>query len=718
MRKRIPALLILIISLVSFAVYFSALSNAFVYDDTGQVLENRWIRDVKYLPDIFSKSVWSFQGETVISNYYRPLMHLIFMFNYYVFGLRPWGFHLVNILFHAGASILVFVIASRLLRASSNPSQLKEKGFVGSLLSPPFIGAVLFATHPIHTEAVAWVSGAPELSYTFFSLLSLYLYMRYEEGTKGMYPLSVVSFSVAAFCKEPALTLPVILMAYDSIFGKKGKGYLPFIKRYVPYLLVAGVYLGLRYHALGGFSPQEPHIVLSAYGYIINVFPLFLQYLGNLLLPLNLNAFHVLHPISSIFETIGLVSLAATAAFVGVTFIAFKKKSKVCFALLVIALPLLPSLYIPAVGENVFAERYLYLPSFGFVLLIALALSWAKTIKPKVTSGLVIISLSVAVVYSVGTVSRNAVWRDDLTLFTDTVRKSPDAALPHNNRGNAYLDQNRLDEAVIEFITALKLKPDDAKAHNNLGNAYVKRNRVDEAVNEFITALKLNPDNAEARYNLGTAYLEQNRGDEAVNEFITALKLKPDDAKAHNNLGNAYLKQNRVDEAVNEFITTLKLEPDYAEARYNLGTAYLEQNRVDEAVNEFVTTLKLKPDYAEAHHNLGTAYVKQNRVDEAVNEFITTLKLKPDYAEAHHNLGTLYLKQNRLDEAVNEFITTLKLRPDYAEAHNNLGIAYGKQNRVDEAVNEFIATLKLKPDYAKARYNLQICYQRMKMVKR
>ena len=640
-RKIIPFLIFLIL-LVSFAVYFNTLFNGFVYDDIGQVLENHWIKDVKYLPDIFSKSVSSFRGETVISNYYRPLMHLIFMLNYYIFGLRPWGFHLMNILCHAGASILVFVIASRLLRASSNSFQIKEEGFVGSLLSLPFVGALLFATHPVHTEAVAWVAGIPDLSYTFFSLLSLYLYMRSDEGTKGMYPLSVLSFSIATLCKEPALMLPVILMAYDYIFGKKAKEYLLFIKRYIPYLLVAGVYLGLRYHALGGFSPRGSHIRLTAYGYIINVFPLFIQYLENLLLPLNLNAFHVLHPISSMFETMGVVSLTVTVAFVLVTCIAFKKKSKVCFSLLVIALPLLPSLYIPAVGENVFAERYLYLPSFGFILLIAFALSWAKDVKPACASVLVIVTLAVVVVYSAGTVTRNDVWRDDLTLFTDTVRNSPDAQIPHNNLGTAYANQNRLNEAVNEFITALKLKPDYADARNNLGHAYLIQNRLNEAINEFITVLKLKPDYADAHNNLGRAYLNQNRLNEAVNEFITALKLKPDHANARNNLGHAYLIQNRLNEAVNEFITALKLMPDYADAHNNLGTAYVKQNRLDEAINEFITVLKLKPDYADAHNNLGIAYVKQNRLDEAVNEFSTALKLKPDYAQARRNLEISY----------------------------------------------------------------------------
>src|SRR4030067_1293934 len=115
-------LFIIIILITSFAVYFNALSNDFVYDDKSQVLENHWIKDIKFIPEIFSENVWSFTKESVISNYYRPLMHLIYMLNYYIFGLKPWGFHLVNILFHAGVSVLVFIIGLNLIRESQHPA--------------------------------------------------------------------------------------------------------------------------------------------------------------------------------------------------------------------------------------------------------------------------------------------------------------------------------------------------------------------------------------------------------------------------------------------------------------------------------------------------------------------------------------------------------------------------------------------------------------------
>ncbi|MGD0884091.1 MAG: tetratricopeptide repeat protein [Thermodesulfovibrionales bacterium] len=533
MRKRIPALLILIIFLVSFAVYFNALSNDFVFDDSVQVLENDWIKDVKYIPDIFSNSVWGFQGETRISNYYRPFMHLIFMFNYYVFGLRPWGFHLVNILFHCGVSVLVFLIIQRLLTGHNSS--------VSSVyLSPPFIAAMLFAVHPIHTEAVTWISGLPDVSFPFFYLLSFYLYVSFRDGAKRGYILSVLSFSAAAFSKEPALTLPIMLIAYDYLLKNSDETFLKAIKRYIPYVVVSGSYLLMRYYALGSFAPTEFHTNLGPYESIINVFPLFKEYLTSLLWPLNLNLWHSFHPISSLFEAMGIMSVAVTVIFFVVAIAAYRKNKIVFFSFLLFVVPLLPAFYIKGIGGKPFAERYLYLTSVGYVLLSAVFLSWATEKLPQAVRGMTIVFTVIAGLYTVGTVDRNNVWKNDYTLWSDTVRKAPDEAWPHYNLGTAYAKRTRLDEAANEFIAALKLDPDFADAHNNLGYAYANQNRLDEAVNEYITALRLRPDYADAHYNLGNAYLNQNRCDEAVNEYITALRLRPDYVTARFNLEICY----------------------------------------------------------------------------------------------------------------------------------------------------------------------------------
>ncbi len=555
---------ILILLLISCAVYFNALSGNFVFDDKYQIVGNPWITDMSNIPTIFSKGVWSFQPGVVISNYYRPLMHLVYMITYHLFGLKPWGFHLVNILFHCGVSVLVFLVIRRLLpehRASVSPAYL----------SPPFIAAALFASHPIHTEAVAWIAGLPDVAFTFFYLLSFYLYVRSKAILSGRYLFSVVCFAVAAFFKEPALTLPVILLAYDYVFREQRTRFQDYVKRHVPYLIIGAGYLALRVHALGEFAPQRRHVTLSAYQYAINVFPLFIQYLEKLLVPLNLKAIYVFHPIASLFELKGVLSLMVTVVFVVLFNIVLKKNRVAFLGLLFVTVPLLPVLYIPASGEHPFAERYLYLPSVGYVLLLAIFLSWAKERLPRAVGSITIVFIIIGALYTVGTITRNNVWQDNFNFWSDTVKKSPDSEMAHDELGIECASQGRLDRAIAEFQTALRLKPDYITAHFNLGVAYASQGQLDRAIAEYQTALRLNPDYAEAHDGLGDAYASQGLLNRAMEEFQTALRLKPDYAEAHYNLGDAYASQGRLDRAIAEYQTALRLKPDFYEARRRLN---------------------------------------------------------------------------------------------------------------------------------------------------
>ena len=485
---------ILILLIISFAVYCNALSGDFVYDDALQIVNNPWIRSIKNIPTIFSRSVWSFQGLS-ISNYYRPMMHIVYMLNYHLFGLKPWGFHLVNILFHCGASVLVFLIIRRFL--------IERQGTYSSVyLSPPFISAILFASHPIHTEAVSWIAGLPDVAFTFFYLLSLYLYILFREGAKGVYLLSVLSFSLATLFKEPALTLPVMLMAYDYLVKKPDKTILSGIKRYIPYAAVSGVYLLLRYDALRSFAPSESYSYLSTYQLIINVLPLFREYLTDLLWPFDLNVWHTFHPISSLFGTNGIISmLVAVLFFIGAT-AAYRKNRVILFSLLLVVVPLLPAFYIRAISGKPFAERYLYLPSVGFVLLLAVFLSWARENLPRAVRGITLVFIVMGAVYAFATITRNNVWKDDFSLWSDAVKKSPDSVMVHYNLGVEYVSQKQLDRAISEFQTVLRMNPDNADARNNLGLAYAHQGQLDRAIEEFQTVLRLNPDDYGARQRL------------------------------------------------------------------------------------------------------------------------------------------------------------------------------------------------------------------------
>ena len=697
---------IALIAAISFAVYFNALFNGFVYDDSQQVLLNPWIRDLRNLPEIFAKSVWSFMekvgADAVTSNYYRPLMHVTYMADFYLFGLRPWGFHLVNILFHMGNSVLVFLLISRLLDARPKKEgkgqgaesikqvtgdelsaiSKKNQSFTPSppsfltthcsLFSPhasrfafhdsrssALIGALLFATHPIHTEAVTWIAALPEVAYTFFYLLSFYFYMRYREEqsakssvqsssggllrslcpmTYAFYALSLASFSVSVLFKEPALTLPILLIAYDHALRNDRMTLTSGIRRYSAFFIAAGIYLLLRFSALGGFAPEKRFLNLSGYEYVLNMFPLFAGYLWKVLLPINLTAFHVFHPLTSIGQAKSILSLSASAAFMAGLLIAMKKDGRVFLGFLFFAVPLLPVLYIPALGENTFTERYLYLPSAGFVLLIALCLLWLQRKVPQFFGPALCIVIALAAFYSFQTMARNAIWKTEIVLFADTVKKSPDAPLMRNNYGSALDSNGQLDEAIEQFQAALKLRPDYWEAQMNLGIAYGKKGRLDKAVEHLDTALRLNPRSASVRANLGNAYALMGYTDMAIEQFLATLQLDPGLFEAHVNLASSYNKKGLLDKEIEEYEAAIQLRPDFEEGHYLLGRAYANAGRLDNAIERLRYATGLSPDNASYHNTLGVFYAQKGLFDEAVGQFEEAVRLAPDNPSYRQNL--------------------------------------------------------------------------------
>lgn len=698
----------IVISLGAFAVYLNTLFNGFVYDDAAQVLKNPWITDVKYIPEIFSSSAWGFQGPTT-SNYYRPMMHVIYMVNYGLLGLTPWVFHLTNIIFHAGVSLMVFLITSRFFKEFLPEAKTYSH-------APSLIAAGLFAVHPVHTEAVAWIAGLPEVSFTFFYLSSFYLYVRSGPDSKSGYPLSLVLFFLAVLCKETALTLPIILIAYDYVFREK-RDFLGYLKRYIPYGILGGIYFVMRVHALGGMAPAKRYAMLSIYQYCFNIFPLFSQHLETLVLPVSLNAFHVFHPILSLFGVKGILTFIIAAAFAVLTLVAFRKNKLVFLGLFLVVVPLLPVLYIAGLGENTFAERYLYLPSVGFVMLLSLCFSWVKVNFPKWATRLAVIFVAISVFYSTGTICRNAVWKDDYTLFTDTVRKSPDGAIPRGILAHALIDKGQIDEGLRQMGIELGLAQNsDQKSvtHYNIGAVYFKEGLIEKAVEHFQMGLKLAPDDIYLHANLGLAYKKMGLLDKALEEYEAALRVRPDYAEARNNLGLIFLKKGMIDRAIEQYRFALTYYKNDAAAHYNLAMAYDEKGLTDNAVDEYQTALRLRPGFIEAHNNLGGVYRKKGMADKAIEQYRIVVRLDPGFVKAYLNMGSSYWDLGMKDKAVDCFRDAVNIRPENANAHFYLGIAYKGKGLMDQAIKQLETAARMDPSNAAFKTELANAYRSRK----
>ncbi|MBI5694847.1 MAG: tetratricopeptide repeat protein [Nitrospirae bacterium] len=508
------------ILLVCAAAFGNTLWCGFVSDDYEQVVKNPWLRDFGHLREIFTTNAWAMEGKLL--NFYRPLMHVFYLLTFQVFGLAPWGFHLVNLLFHAGVSVLVFLVTARLL-------DVHRPGRAHTL--PALAAAVLFAVHPIHTESVAWIGDITDLSYSLFYLTAFYLYVSYtgrDRQGAGLLAASALSFFAAALCKETALTLPLIILAYDVL---SPRGLNPITRRtlytYIPFAAAVAIYFALRFNALGGVTPVRYYEGLGAYGYMLNVIELFGRYVTKLLLPVNLNAYYVFHPVHSITEPVVLVSIAILSALVAFA-VMHRRDRPMLLGLAFFVLPLLPAFYIYGIGVSVFAERYLYLPVFGAVLILAAALDRLIDRPAQFRAALALLC-AVAAVYTVMSVDRNRVWVDNKTLWTDAVAKAPDAAIPHYNLGLIYTEEGRHDKAVEHLKAAVAARPDYVEAHTNLAAAYAMSGMLDDAIREGRAALALDPTHYKAWYNLGMDLTDKGEHAEAANAFMKAAEFGPDD---------------------------------------------------------------------------------------------------------------------------------------------------------------------------------------------
>jgi hypothetical protein len=550
-------------------VYANALWNSFVFDDVQLVKENDAIRSIGSLPEILTGNLWGVLGRA--SNYYRPLPPLLYMVTYALFGLAPWAFHLLNIVLHAGASVLVFLIASRWPRGAGRDADT---------LVPALLAALVFAVHPLHTEAVTWIAGIMDVSCTFFALLSFYCAIRAPDAPllAGSRMLSLVAFFLATLCKEPALLLPALIFAWDYRSpGPASRSLAVAARRSLPYLAVAGLYLAMRALALRGLAPltrEETGVGVTQT--LINVPPLFALYLAKLLLPLRQNVLYHVPPVASLGEPRALFGLLVVIAFAAAAWWAWRRRDPLLVALAFLALPLAPALYLPGLTQkpvNAFAERYAYLASVGLVLLVAAGLRWASRYR-RTYAGAVGGVAVVIVIFAVLTVQRNTVWRDSLTLWSDSVGKSPRSAFAHENLGYALYYAGRPDEGARELRTALALDPGIPRRIVSNGIAYSRKGLFKKAILEFSTALMFDPDMLDAHYNLGLALQEIGSLDAAVAHYERALAIEPRFLEAHVNAGIAQAERGNLDEAISHFEAAVDLAPGDLAARHNLARAY------------------------------------------------------------------------------------------------------------------------------------------------
>ena len=624
----------LILILLASLPYLNALANSFVYDDRPQILDNPYVHSFRYLGKIFGSTVWTFEGAQGVTNYYRPMMTFAYLVAYKIFGPLPFGFHLTNLVLHVAIVLLLFVLTEQL--------------FQDRLLS--LIACGLFALHPIHTESVSWIAGITDLELSFFFLLTFLLYLRLVNTRNATscswlsYLFMVSVYALALLSKEQALVLPALAIVYEH-FYRTGQATAQFSakwRRYLPLCLLASAYVAFRLFVLGGFAPAIWRPAMPWSGVLLSAAALTGTYLGKLIWPACLIAFYVFHESGSIRDPHVLAGLAALIVCAGLFVWLWRNARPLSFALLWMGATIAPVLNPRWMPAQVFAERYLYLPSMGFCWLVGAAVAklWREARGGSPSAGralmrqaIAITVLAVGCLYAVRTVERNRDWRSDDVLYRRTLAAQPDAQVIHTNLGVYYADRGDWSAAEREWILALGPGNPSAVTLNDLGLLRKHQKRYSEAADLFDQAINLRPTYMAPHKNLAEMYVEMGRLADADSQFREAVSLAPLDTGARNSYGHFLLQRGRSSEAREQFARSAQADPNW-EAYHNLADLDLAAGDPQKARAEYQAALALNPIDNHAHFGLAMLDEQQGRIADAVREYRAGLETDPRNASA------------------------------------------------------------------------------------
>ncbi len=639
-ESRRETLIYLALSLLAFIPYANTLRGGFVYDDYFQVVENPYVHSFHYLPEMFTTTVWSFQGAQGVTNYYRPLMTFGYLLTYQIAGPISFSFHLASIVLNVVVVLLVFSLVRRLS---------------GERIA--LVSAGLFALHPLHTESVAWVAGVTDLELAVFYLLTFIFYLRLpEEGKENRWRAAMcVSFVLALLSKEQAMTLPVLLTLYEY-FYREDRAITSLrekLSRCGPLWGIAAVYLVARGIMLGGLASIVSRPGLSRYEVVLSAISLTGKYLWKLAWPGHLSAYYVFHKSSHIMDRNVLLGLAGLTFCAILFVILWRTAHLLSFAFVMIFLPLGPVLNAQWMPASVFAERYLYLPSIGFCWLAACGAVklWSADssifVRPF-SRAVPVLLIVIGLASAVKTVRRNRDWRNEEALFLRTLEQG-DASLIRTNLGALYFNNGDFTAAEHEWLESLAAGPDNAFALDNLALLRQRQSRFVESLDYSYRALRSRPSYMMGHLNLAQTLELMDRSAEADWQYRIATTISPLSTRAHNEYGEFLYNSERLDEARAEFEHSVAVDPTL-DAYDRLGDIYLTMRDRRKAEQAYRGALGMNTFDSHAHFALGQLLEEDGRPGDALREIESGLQTDPNDAAA--KMALVRLKGNSPDPAI------------------------------------------------------------------
>ena len=545
----------MIITIISI-VYSNTLEAPFVFDDKFVIVENPIVRDLGYMVNPSEAKVH--KGHFEYESFrHRYIGYLTFAINYWFHKLDVTGYHLVNIAIHIINGLIVYWLVILTFKTPFlNSSALRERSTEIALFA-----GLLFACHPLQTQAVTYIwQRVTSLSTTFYCLaLVFYILWRLTSKKPSSFvtqmPIlfyfgSVISAVLAMKTKEIAFTLPVVIFLYELMFfEEKLKKRILYITPILLTMLIIPISLleteKLKGDLMGNIGEvTRVDTNISRMDYLLTQFTVVATYIRLIFFPINQNLDYDFPNYNTFLTPEVFLSFLLLFSIFGLGIYMFLRSRTrnstyriIAFGIFWFFITLsVESSFIPLV--DVIWEHRVYLPSTGFFIALTtgIFLLLNKFGHRKLHTIGVAIIVTVIIMFSVLTYSRNNIWSSEIGIWQDTVEKSPQKARPHWILGTVLNKQGRTEESIEHYLQALRINPESEKTHLNLGNILYNQGRTEEAKEHYLQALKKNPESEEAHNNLAILLVHIGNIERAIAYFRKALQINPDYVPAKNNL--------------------------------------------------------------------------------------------------------------------------------------------------------------------------------------
>jgi tetratricopeptide (TPR) repeat protein len=699
LRPWIGAVLIVVAVGLAWA---NSISAPFELDDDSSIVTNESIRNLASWRWLSPPATL---GETVSG---RPVLNFSFALNYAVAGRDVRWYRVSNIAIHTMAALLLFGVVRRtlLLCPQMKAGDRSAAGWFA------FAASLLWAVHPLQTEAVTYVVQRAESLAGFLYLLCLYCFIRLtdkpvhsQRWTIGC----VFACLLGMATKETVATAPLVVLLYDRVFvagsfAAAWRGRWRIYTALAATWIVLGVLI-LKNSGRGGSAGLDSSV--NTWSYLLTQGKAVVHYVALALWPAGQVFDYGIATVASIHE-VALELFFICAVVVATAWLLWRNRI-LGFLLACFFLALAPSSSFVPIATQTIAEHRMYLALAPVILIFSFGVSSAFRAIPTfpVWAGLALLSLPLGAL----TFVRNRVYATELTLWRDTVAKVPNNPRARNNLGIALAKAGHTDDAVVQYLRVIELQPNHAFAHFNLGNALITQHRWAEAAVHFGAALAIDPHYINARFNLGRALMQLDRSAEAIEQFRAVLREDNGAQDARTNLASLLVSDGKLEEGTSLLREVLATTPDQAEAHYQLGLALEKSGTTAAAEIEFREAARLKPSFAPAH--LATGNIAMGRGDTLTAEasYREAIRLDPNLAEAQYALGNGLAQQQQFEAAMNAYREALVIDPVYFLARNNLANCQLATGKLQDAVANYEEALRLQPNDESVRQNLEIARQ-------